>query len=106
MDELSKINRFVNPLMPKGDIVSKPDDEKHREKHGSRHQEEQPAEQSRDDTLFSLDAIRALLKQENVELDASILSALDKLQRGGITSIPIRDEQPILDAIKDAAARL
>ncbi len=106
MDELSKVNRFVNPLLPKGDIVSKPDDEKHREKHGNRHQEEQRAEESHDDTFFSLDAVRVLLKQENVELNAAVLAALDKLQRGGVTSIPIRDEQPILDAIQDAAARL
>ncbi|MBU6475777.1 MAG: hypothetical protein KGL10_01785 [Alphaproteobacteria bacterium] len=105
MDEISKVNRFVNPSLPKGDIVGKPDD-RHREKGSGHKKEEPPAEESRDDTLFSLEAIRALLKQENVALNADVIAALDRLQERGVTSIPIRDEQPILDAIKDAAARL
>ena len=105
MDELPRINNFINPSLPKGDVVGKPD-EKNREKHNQQKKEEPPAEESHDDMFFSLDAIRALLKQENVALDAGVSTELDLLQRRGVASIPIRDEQPILDAIKDAAARL
>ncbi len=34
------------------------------------------------------------------------MAYLDLLQQHGVTSIPIRNEQPIIDAITDAAARL
>ncbi len=102
---LSKIGDFINPLLSKGDTVEKPDEKSH-DKGGSHKKDDTPAEENNDDTFFSIEAIRALLKQENVDIGADVMAGLDLLQRYGVTSIPIRNGQPILEAITDAAALL
>ena len=105
---LSRIGDFINPLISKedtkGDTVERPD-QKSRDKGGKQKNNAAP-EESHDVTYFSIEAIRALLKQENVALGSDVTASLDLLLQKGITSIPIRNEQPILDAITDAATRL
>jgi hypothetical protein len=85
--------------------VEKPDTQQEREKKEHK-KDKPPPEESHDDTYFSIAAILALLKQENVTLEGNALASLAALQQQGITSIPIRNEQPILEAIIEAAARL
>lgn len=104
---LSKIGNFINPSHSKGETAEKTverPDQKNRDKGGQK--DNSPDEQKQDDTFFSIDAIRALLKQENVAVGNDVIACLDLLQQNGITSIPIRNEQSIIDAISDAAARL
>src|SRR4051812_9824971 len=98
---LSKITGSVNPLLSKGDAVERPD-QKSRDKGGGQESGE-AAEEKQDDTLFSIEAIRALLQQENA-LGNEATACLALLEQSGVTSIPIRSEQPILDAIIEAAA--
>jgi len=104
---LSKIGNFINPPQPKGEaaekVVERPD-QKNRDR--GRQKDNPPDEQGEDDTLFSIDAIRALLKQENIAVGNDVIAYLDLLQQHSITSIPIRNEQSIIAAITDAAARL
>lgn len=103
---LSRIGDFINPSQPKGEtadkVVERPD-QRNREKGG---QQKDDAPPENDDTFFSIDAIRALLKQENVAVGDDVMAYLDLLQQHGITSIPIRNEQSIIAAITDAAAQL
>ena len=101
---LSKIGSFINPALSKDDVIERPDHKGQDKGNGRR--DDPPAEEDHDATFFSLDAISALLKQENIELGPDIITSLDLLQRHGVTSIPIRNEQPILAAIIDAAALL
>src|SRR4051812_30226298 len=98
---LSRIGSFFSPLFPKGDAVERPA----LKKDGGGNQ--RSGEETPDDvTFFSLEAICALLEQENVSLDGDVQSSLDLLRRHGVVSVPIRNEQPILEAIAEAAARL
>jgi hypothetical protein len=101
---LSRINDFINPPHSKGDTVERPD-QKNREKGGGQ-KNDTPAEEKQDDTFFSIEAIRALLKQENVTLGSDVIAYLDLLQQHSVTSIPIRNEQSIIAAITEAAARV
>ena len=101
---LSKIGSFINPTLSKDDAVERPDHKGQDKGNGRR--DDQPAEEEHDATFFSLEAILALLKQENIELGQDVLVSLELLQQRGVTSIPIRNEQPILAAITDAAALL
>ena len=101
---LSKITGSINPMHSKGDAIERPE-QKNRDQHGGQRNDE-PAEEKQDDTFFSIEAIRALLKQENIEVGNEVMACLDLLQQQGVTSIPIRNEQPILEAITDAASRL
>lgn len=102
---LSKIGEFVNPSLSKGDTVEKPGDQPGREKKDHK-KDDTPPEENRDATYFSIDAILALLKQESVTLESDVLASLAALRQQGVTSIPIRNEQPILEAIIEAAAAL
>jgi hypothetical protein len=100
---LSKIGEFIKPTPSKGDTVEKPGDQPGREKKDRKKDDTSP-EENHDDTYFSIDAVLALLKQENVTLDADVTASLDWLRQQGITNIPIRNNQPILEAIIEAAA--
>jgi hypothetical protein len=99
---LSRINDLIKQAHSRSDAVERPDP-KNREKEGKR-KDEAPAEEKQDGAFFSIEAIRALLKQESA-LSPDLAAALDLLLQNGIANIPIRDEQPIPDAIKTAAAR-
>jgi hypothetical protein len=103
---LTRIGDFINPAQSKGEAaerVTEHPDHKNRKK--DQQKDDAPAEQN-DDTFFSIDAIRALLKQENVALGDDVIASLALLQQHGVISIPIRNEQSIIAAITDAAARL
>ena len=100
---LSKIGSFINPTLSKDGAVERPD--QNDQGKGNQRRDDQP-EEEHDATFFSIDAIRALLKQENVEMGLDVITSLDLLQQRGVTSIPIRNEQPILEAIISAAASL
>jgi hypothetical protein len=102
---LSRIGDFINPPQPKGEAdekVAEHPDQKNRK--GSQQKDEAPVAPD-DGTFFSIEAIRALLKQENAA-GADILAYLDLLQECGVTSIPIKNEQSIPAAIADAASRI
>jgi hypothetical protein len=99
---LSRINDLIKHTHSKSDAIERPGPQG-RDKEGKR-KEEAPAEEKNDGMFFSIEAIRALLKQENA-LSPDLAAALDLLLQNGIANIPIRDEQPIPDAIKTAAAR-
>jgi len=101
---LSKITNFINPPPAKGEAVERADQKNH--DRGGGKKDDSPAEQEQDDTCFSIDAIRALLKQQNVTVGDDVLAYLDLLKQHGIVSISIRNEQSIIAAITDAAARL
>jgi hypothetical protein len=102
---LSKIGGLIAPLFSKGDTVAKPDERSHEKGGGGKKREEESPEENHDGTFFSIDAIRALLVQENAA-ESGMMEDLDLLQQRGISSIPIREEQPIAEAIREAAARL
>ena len=103
---LSRIGGFINPPQAKGEADEKvsghPD---HKNRKGGQQKDSEPATQD-DGTFFSIEAIRALLKQENVDVGNDVIACLDLLQQRGVTSIPIRNEQSIPAAITEAAARL
>lgn len=99
---LSKIGGVIGPILSK-DGVTPTDQKNHRE---NRREDGEMEEKHEDATFFSIDAIRALLIQENVDVSDEVMSCLDQLQRQGVMSIPIRDEQPILEAITAAAVRM
>jgi len=104
---LSRIGDFINPSRAKGEAeekVTEHPDQKNRGKGGQ--QKDDSAAEQNDDTFFSIDAICALLKQENVAVGEDVLAYLDLLRQHGVTSIPIRNEQSIIAAITDAAKRL
>jgi len=102
---VSRIGDYIQPPQPKGEsaerVTNHPD---HKNRKGNEQKDNSAAEQD-DGTFFSIDAIRALLKQENAAT-AEVLAQLDQLQQRGVSSIPIRNEQSIVAAIADAAGRL
>ena len=103
---LSRIGGFINPPQAKGEAdekVSGHPDQKNRK--GSQHKDTEPAAED-DGTFFSIEAIRALLKQENADAGNDVMACLDLLQQHGVTSIPIRNGQSIPAAITEAAERL
>lgn len=102
---LTRIGSFINPSLAKGDTVDKPDTEKRREREQGQKREEEDAPQE-DATFFSIEAIRALLEQEKVEIDEETRGSFERLKKHGVGSIPIRNEQPILEAIAEAARPL
>ena len=103
---LSKIGDFIKPAQSKGEtsdkIVERPD-YKNRDKGEKKDNAE---DEQQDDTLFSIDAIRALLKQENLDAGSEAFAHLDLLQQKGVSSIPIRNGQSIVAAIAAAVAQL
>jgi hypothetical protein len=102
---VSRIGDYIQPPQPKGEsaerVTNHPD---HKNRKGHEQKDNSAAEQD-DGTFFSIDAIRALLKAENVTAGEAFVQ-LDQLQHRGVSSIPIRNEQSIIAAIADAAARL
>lgn len=103
---LSRIGDFINPAQGKGDAVGRAGEENRDREKGGKKKDDAPAEIKEDDTLFSVEAIRALLKQENVDAGSEAFIHLDLLQQHGILSIPIKSEQSIIAAIAEAIARL
>lgn len=99
---LTKIGELISPLLSK-DAVKPTDQKNHRE---NRRDDGEMEENQEDVTFFSIDAIRALMEQENIDLGDEARAYLDLLQRHGVVSIPIRNEQPIVEAITAAAIRL
>jgi len=102
---VTRIGDYIQPPQPKGEsterVTNQPD---HKHQKGQQQKDAASAEPD-DGTFFSIDAIRALLKAENVTAGEAFVQ-LDQLQQRGVSSIPIRNEQSILEAIADAAARL
>lgn len=103
---LSRIGDFIKPSQGKGDAVGRAGEENRDKDKNGRKKDETPAEAQEDDTLFSIEAIRALLKQENVDAESEAFVHLDLLQQYGVASIPIRNEQSIIAAIADAVLAL
>ena len=54
--------------------------------------------------FFSLQALRALLLQERVQANDPVFGNLDLLEKSGIASVPIRENQAIAEAIAEAAS--
>lgn len=99
---LSKIGNILGPILSK-DAVTPTDQKNHRE---NRRDDGEMEERHDDAMFFSLDAIQALLEQEGVSISGEVQSYLSELRQQGVASIPIRNDQPILEAIALAAARL
>jgi len=102
----AKISDFIKPLF-KGDAVSPhPKGPGQDGKKKSRHEQEDFGEE--DTTFFSIEAIRAMLKQEpgDVLTIEALLSSLDLMQQQGITSLPVAPGQSVVAAVTAAAVFL
>jgi hypothetical protein len=103
----SKIGDFIKPLLFGGNVVERPerynsDKEERKKKSGG----DGVSENKEDVTFFSIEAVRALLKQEKIPADDDVFLQIDLLLQNGIASIAIRQEQSILTAVAEAAAQL
>ena len=103
----SKISDPVKPLFFKNDIVD-PHDQRGKEKNeGEKDNPHENTETTEDDVVFlSIEAISAILKQENTEEIQKLLMDIDLLREHKITSIPVRQEQSILSAITKSVLSL
>ena len=103
----SKINDPVKPLFFKNDIVDPHDQREKEKKEGKKDNICENTETTENDVVFlSIEAISAILKQENTEEIQKLLMDIDLLRKHGITSLPVRQEQSILSAIAESVLSL
>ena len=103
----SKISDPIKPLFFKNDIVDPHDQRGKEKKEGEKDNPHENAEVTESDVVFfSIEAISAILKQENTEEIQKLLLDIDSLRENGITDIPVRQEQSILSAITESVLSL